>query len=895
MEKKEKTPKAPKAPKTPKAKKSKMPEGYIGRPKPMKTKKIQFHKPTVGNWIEIGVLLAVVIFVTVIVFKLINVSKIVYPEFDFYEMDEKSLTKEYVLENNDLKFELDPATTQFTLLNKKSGKVWYSNPQNSDADSRALPKEKYNLKSTFLVKYSTINGTDDTYDTYSKSIMRNFYSIEKKGNEIQVHYTIGDIEREYLMPLAIYADELEELEEGLTKSQKNTIARAYHKYTYDGFKTDDERDAMVEKYPRLEEVDVYIIFENLQTFLKEQVEKMFNQIGYTMEDYLRHKELYKESNVKDVPAFNLTAIYKLDGDNLSVEVPFDEISYRPSYPIIQVSVLPYFGAGSNTDDGFMFVPEGGGNIINFNNGKIKQNDYYADMYGWDYGTLRKYVNTETYTAFPVFGVSDNKDSFICVMEEGAPYAGITAYISGKINDYNCIRGDYKMLHREQYEVSSRNVSAQYSYEPYLPAGEKIKQVYKFCETGSYVDMAIAYREYLFKNEKKTSNSDVPLAVGIIGAVDKVQQVAGLPKTLPYELTSYEDAAKIINEIEAAGIKNVNYRLVGFINEGVHQTYLSSVKFISELGGKSGFKQMLNAVKNTSAKLYLDATVQTAYRSTLFGEGFNRFTTPARFVSDDVCKIYQYSPIWYGRLDDLDTYYLVKPELAAENTDKFIKETLKYNIGVSFADNGYILSGNYDADHLVSRAASENLQIERFKTIKENNNGLMIRGGNDYAIKYADFITDVNLKGNSYAIFDYSVPFYQIALHGYRNYSAEALNINSELEDIILQSAETASGLYFEFMQADETKLQETNYTKYYAANFNTQKSKFVELYNDYNSKLGKLSNSLIVDYEYMTNKVTRTEFDNGYEIYVNHGYEDYVTASGMKVSSRDYVVVKKGE
>ena len=414
MEKKEKTPKAPKAPKTPKAKKSKMPEGYIGRPKPMKTKKIQFHKPTVGNWIEIGLLLAVVIFVTVIVFKLINVSKIVYPEFDFYEMDEKSLSKEYVLENNDLKFELDPATTQFTLLNKKSGKVWYSNPQNSDADSRALPKEKYNLKSTFLVKYSTINGTDDTYDTYSKSIIRNFYSIEKKGNEIQVHYTIGDIEREYLMPLAIYADELEELEEGLTKSQKNTIARAYHKYTYDGFKTDDERDAMVEKYPRLEEVDVYIIFENLQTFLKEQVEKMFNQIGYTMEDYLRHKELYKESNVKDVPAFNLTAIYKLDGDNLSVEVPFDEISYRPSYPIIQVSVLPYFGAGSNTDDGFMFVPEGGGNIINFNNGKIKQNDYYADMYGWDYGTLRKYVNTETYTAFPVFGVSDNKDSFICV-------------------------------------------------------------------------------------------------------------------------------------------------------------------------------------------------------------------------------------------------------------------------------------------------------------------------------------------------------------------------------------------------------------------------------------------------------------------------------------------------
>ena len=49
MEKKEKTIKTPKAPKTPKEKKvkaSKYPEWYIGRPKPMKTKTFEFHKPT---------------------------------------------------------------------------------------------------------------------------------------------------------------------------------------------------------------------------------------------------------------------------------------------------------------------------------------------------------------------------------------------------------------------------------------------------------------------------------------------------------------------------------------------------------------------------------------------------------------------------------------------------------------------------------------------------------------------------------------------------------------------------------------------------------------------------------------------------------------------------------
>ena len=39
----EKKVKEPKAPKAPKVKKSKYPEGYIGRPKPMKTKTFEFH------------------------------------------------------------------------------------------------------------------------------------------------------------------------------------------------------------------------------------------------------------------------------------------------------------------------------------------------------------------------------------------------------------------------------------------------------------------------------------------------------------------------------------------------------------------------------------------------------------------------------------------------------------------------------------------------------------------------------------------------------------------------------------------------------------------------------------------------------------------------------------
>ena len=105
-----------------------------------------------------------------------------------------------------------------------------------------------------------------------------------------------------------------------------------------------------------------------------------------------------------MPAFNTTVFYSLEGDDLVVEIPFDEISYKTIYPITELTVLPYFGAGSTTDKGSLFVPEGGGALINFNNGKTRQNIYYSDVYGWDYASDRKATITETRAAIPVFGI-----------------------------------------------------------------------------------------------------------------------------------------------------------------------------------------------------------------------------------------------------------------------------------------------------------------------------------------------------------------------------------------------------------------------------------------------------------------------------------------------------------
>ena len=71
--KKEKEVKKPeKAKKAKKAKKSKYPDWYIGPPKPMRMKKIQFHKPTPKFWVGFGVTVAILGFMTYIVFRLVQ-------------------------------------------------------------------------------------------------------------------------------------------------------------------------------------------------------------------------------------------------------------------------------------------------------------------------------------------------------------------------------------------------------------------------------------------------------------------------------------------------------------------------------------------------------------------------------------------------------------------------------------------------------------------------------------------------------------------------------------------------------------------------------------------------------------------------------------------------------
>ncbi len=802
---------------------------------------------------------------------------------------------EYVLESDGTKFVFDSGTTQFSVTNKRTGAVWTSSPEDAANDTLAQTVEKEKLQSTIVVNYSDTTGSDSSYNTFKHSVTNSIYEVEATDDQIKVLYSIGEVEQEFVYPPVLTEEEYKQYTGALDKSDANYVSKYYSKYDINN-PTRSQKKTLeddIARYPLLNDTVCYVAATGVGKGIKKKLETTFETAGYTYEKYVEDKQRDTSETVSNKPIYNVSVIYRLDGDDLIVEVPFSEIEYPSKKPIYRLTLLPNFGAGSTSDAGFMFVPEGGGAIINFNNGKTSQNAYYSQMYGWDYASIHKERVHETSSSFGVFGISKGNDSFICIIEDGEPYANINAIISGKSTNYNQVNAEYTLLARDSYEITKRSNTANYQYQDHFGEGECIRQRYRFVDSSSYVDMAKTYREYLISkypdNFKKNADSQAPMLLEVIGAIDKVEQVVGIPMDVPVALTECEETTKIIEDLQNEGVKNISLKLTGFINGGVKQQWLNKVKTVSKLGGDKDLKKMVTDVRNLGVNVYLDGITDFAI-NTDFWDGFSIYNDVAHFVNKERAKLYEFSTTTFGQRDDLDCYYLLSNENIQKMCDEFLEATKEFGAYPSFQNIGNNLSGDYSKKDFYTRQMVLNQQDELIKGIADE--PVMINEGNDYIAPYATIIDNMDFDGSRYTILDELVPFYQIALHGYVNYVGESLNLTGNFNDELLRSAEYGAGLSFTVMDETPFTLQNTLYYMYFGSEYDACRERIIETYNRYNTELGHIFNQTIDNHKYVNSDCTVTTYEDGTKVYVNYSYNEDFEVDGITVPSRDYVVVK---
>ncbi len=811
------------------------------------------------------------------------------PTIGYYEDGKQTLT----LENDALRFELDGETTAFKLTEKATGREWTSNPVDADQDRVAVSTNKDMLKSTLVVTYSSASGVID-FNNYAYSIQNGTYTVSQPDPDtVSVRYSVGKIEKVYMMPSAITVERFTAFTDAMSKKDAKKVKGVYTLYKPDKVAAADNRDELLSLYPELENQELYVLKSDTSENNKAKTAGYFEAAGYTQEDYDIDQQLVAGSSQNNGPVFNVTVNYRLEDGDLLVEVPYSEIRYRADYPITYITVLPMFGAAGVEEEGFMMIPEGGGALIRYNNGKLNQNSYYANMYGWDYGSERKEAVSETENAFPVFGMTGNGGSFICVMEGASSYGGVQADISLRYNSYNWVCAKYNVLHSDQYNVSAKTARLVYMFEKEMPE-DTIVQRYRFVDSDDYADMAVAYGEYLRQRDPdfaaRQASEAMPVSVELLGAFDKKVVKLGMPVDSIIPATTFQDAEAIIDRLSDSGAQNLNVRFSGWSNGGVNQKVLTGVKTLGQLGGPKGMKSLIEAAKAKGVPLYFDGIGCFAYRSGLF-QGFLPFRDAARFTTLEQVKVYPYSPIFYQQDDFYDPFYLVEPAYAKKCQENLIKALQDSGAeGVAFRDIGSLLSGNYNPKNTTTREQVLRMNLEVLREAREAGQRVMLKRGYDYVLPYADLITDMNLNGTDYSIIDENVPFYQIAIHGAVDYTGGPINLSDDWETELLRCAEYGAGLNFTFMANEIEEIQDSLYSGYYGASFAAWADSAGQLIADYQRDMAGLNRTAIVGHESPEQGIAVTRYADGRQVWVNYTMQDY-DADGTAVPARSYRVM----
>lgn len=798
----------------------------------------------------------------------------------------------YILENDNLIFEMDPSTTYFTVTDKSTGTIWYSNPVDAEDDKIAYGEYKNQLKSTLLIEFSNSVGTRKAYNNYEYSIARELYEIEQNGDKIEVKYSIGDVVKAFTIPSALPESEMLVYLERMESSGQKQIKEYYRIYDITKLKGSENKDELLAKYPDLEQEPMYVLRDNTRDHLKEMLEKTFEAAGYTYDDYVIDLEKYSAQDVSGKNVYNISIVYSLEGNDLVVSLPYENMEWYDDFPLSRIKVLPFMGAGGIDDEGFILIPEASGAVIEFNNEKVKQNSYYADVYGWDYAIKRNSLIDESRATFPVFGISKNESSMLCLLEDYAASAAIEADISGKNNSYNYANASYKIMQGDLADVSGKSDRGIYLYEVNEFTGA-IKQRYTFLDTKDYQGMAAAYRDYLMNQYEglvKKEEESVPVNVSIVGGIDKVKPRFGIPMRHNIPLTTYSEANDMLSDLIQRGFKNMNLVYIGWMNGGIKHFPLSKIKPISELGGKKALENLISYSESNGIPVYLEGNVLTAYDDGLF-DGFQINSSSAKHTTREIVELYNFSAVTFRKKTWADEYYLLKPQVVREYAMNLLDAAKKYQAsGTALRDVGYKLSADYNPKNRMRRDEVKQYQQEILSDIQSSGKGSVTYGGYDYVLPYSDYVMNMDFYGGNYVIIDYMVPFYQIAIHGLVNYFGTSINLAADYTEMILKSAEYGAGLSFTFIMEEITALQESYYYTYlYGANYESWNDLATSIYQRYNDELSHCFNQYMTDHEKLADGVYVTSYEDGTKVYVNYNNEDYKYGSSL-IPARDYKV-----
>lgn len=630
------------------------------------------------------------------------------------------------------------------------------------------------------------------------------------------------------------------------------------------------------------------LLKDIPRFQLEDMVEIIRAVGYDPHEVAAdHRANNLDPTIPHLEEFTIPLEYYLDGDSLVVKIPVDEIYYpigvtdtigrKYTFPITDIDVLKYFGAAAPDHEGYIFVPDGSGALIDFNNQRDYSTFYREKVYGFDYSSadvISTSINELIY--MPVFGMkADDDNAFVAIIESGSSMATINADFARRNHAYNTVYASFKLLPSERLDIGRTTIS---KYQPrFTDCDIVIRYAFLTDDDADYSGMARRYQQHLINEYGFPTNkvdAEIPLYLDILAAVPIEKPVLGFPRTITKPLSTFKQTQLIVAELLEKGVANIELRYRGWNDGGIERSFMRDLRLERTLGSSEDFSSLVAYLEENNVGFYPEISVANA---SLDDSAFSN-SKAARTISGSVAKVDRRTVV-------------VSPAVFQETVISFADDLTKHKInGLAFAALGNQLNSDFSdiVEKLIDREQTKAIISGLLKDLAEQRGlKMLVEGGFDHTLPYVEAVINAPMRSNDFNITERTVPFYQMVVHGFVKYTGVPINLNPSRRDV-LRLIEFGAYPLFVFSYDNAFELKHSNYGDFYSVHYQNWLNYAAELYHELNQLYHDVADQRMVSHEKLMDNVFATTYENGISIVVN--YNPYpVTINGVIVGGEDYL------
>lgn len=818
-----------------------------------------------------------------------------YTTIPYAYQEQKLNTMTLKFENHGYKLYIQEDTAEVAIVHEATGQILFTNPY-SIATSRGTEDTKNKLLSQVIVSY-TENGVAKEYNSYADAAKLGQIIIKDIKNGIRVEYTIGRANANYLVPRRISKERLEtEILQYIDSNFYKTKITAFYDLKDPNAVdvTPSIKEEMERTYPVTKDFPIYVLSADIKNRELAQMESIIKTYApdYTYEEMeYDHQQTQYEATALSTPVFRLSLEYTITEDGLQVTLPANGIRFDETlYTLENITFLPYMGAGNYMNQGYTFIPDGSGAIMDFADFQDKNTAIAGTVYGTDfaYQKLEGSANQDV-IRMPVFGIretipaakvssvadADEDRGFFAIITEGDALARITAKHENQLHDYNTVQLSFNPRPKDSYSltgsvsaggaagseiqvVSDRKYVGSYTVKYIMLLDDEKAEaanIDNYYET-TWMGMAKAYRDYLTETgvltrlDESKVDSSIPLYVETFGATETIEKVLSIPTTVSKALTTFDNVTTMYNELAKEGVTNIDFKLTGYANGGMYPSIPYNLDWEKAVGGADGYKKLIADANKKGYGIYPDFDFAYVRNQRMF-DGLDLGRDIVKTIDNRYSSLREYD----ASLQEFVSYFTlcVSPSAYDNFYNNFSGKYLGYgNKNISVATLGYTLNSDFDEKEPYNREDSKDFTESLLGRADKDMNSIMSESGNVYTWKYVDKMVGVSLQSSRLLYASASVPFTGVVLHGSIEFAGTAMNMAGDVDYEILKAIENGAGIYF-ILSYDNTELlkEDAELSKYYSVRYDIWKEELVARYNELNAVLADVQTSLIVDHEFL--------------------------------------------